>query len=330
MANEKNLYETLGVPKTASADEIKKAYRKLARKYHPDLNPGDKASEETFKKINQAYEILSNPENRTKYDKYGEQWQYGEQYEKARASQQQTQGSPFGGYDFNFGSSEGGGFEDILSQMLGGRTGRRRSHPQPGQSIEQPVDISLEEAASGTSRLLSFQMQKPCETCGGSGAKDKKVCPTCQGTGINPGIERLEVKIPAGVNTDSKIRLAGKGGYGQAGGQRGDLYLRIHVRPHEKFERKDDDLTVNVPVNLTTAMLGGEIFIPSLKGKLALKIPAETQNGRTFRLKGQGIPHLGKDGSGDLLAKVSIALPEKLTDTERDLFEKLRQLRPDS
>ncbi|PPD57987.1 DnaJ C-terminal domain-containing protein [Dehalogenimonas etheniformans] len=303
----KDYYATLGVSRTATEDEIKKAFRKLARKYHPDVNPGDKAAEAKFKEINEAHEVLSDKDKRAKYDKYGENWQHAEAYEKAGAGFRQYSGggTPFEGFDFqqgggSFGGSYGGeDVGDLFDQILRGG-GRRRPHR--GQDVDYEVEVSLEEAYHGTNRMLTMQGAKP---------------------------EKLEVKIPAGVNTGSRVRLASKGGEGVAGGPRGDLYLVVKVLPNTRFERKDDDLYTTVDVPLTVAVLGGEVHVPTIKGsRLALKIPAETQNGKTFKLTGQGMPHLGKNGNGDLIAKINVTLPTKLNEKEKELFAELAKIRP--
>jgi DnaJ-class molecular chaperone len=288
----KDYYKILGVDRKASEREIKQAYRKLARQYHPDVNPGDKSAEETFKQINEAYEVLSDKENRQKYDKYGDKWQYADQFEQAQRQQQAS------GWDFSQGGSRvfytEGDFGSIFDDLLRGfATGRGQPKPRRAQSQEYPVEVTLEEAYRGTTRTLSFADGK-----------------------------RLEVKVPAGVRTGSRVRLAGKGAHG------GDLYLRVTVKPHPTFERRGDDLYVGVSVPLATAMLGGEVQVPTLKGKVALKIPAETQNGRTFRLAGQGMPRLNNKSSGDLMAKVRVVLPDKLSAKEKELFQQLGELRP--
>jgi curved DNA-binding protein len=310
----KDYYKILGVDKKASEKEIKKAYRKLARKHHPDVNPGDDSAEDRFKEINEAHEVLSDPDKRKKYDQLGASWR---QY-------QHTGGQP-GGFDWGqwytqpgggrvhveyadlsdlFGG--GGGFSDFFSAVFGGAgrggstTGRTRGQPYatPGQDYEQEVEITLEEAFSGTTRVME---------------KDGR---------------RLEVKIAAGVQTGSRVRMRGEGGGSHGGGDKGDLYLRVKVLPHGTIERRGDDLYCDVPVDLYTAVLGGEVRVPTLKGGAMLRIPPETQGGKTFRLKGQGMPHL-KDAQkhGDLYAKVSVQVPEKLSDKERQLFRELANMR---
>jgi molecular chaperone DnaJ len=325
----KDYYNILGVKRNASAQEIKQAYRRLARKHHPDVNPSDKSAESKFKEVNEAYEVLSNKENRKKYDKYGDQWQYADQFEQAR--QQQTPFRDFsrsgGTTSFYFGEDDLGGLFDELFRGTGTRTYTRRAQPRRGRDIQSPVEVTLEEAYHGTKRTLSLQTEEPCPTCQGSGLIQNVPCATCQGLGIVPRIKRLEVKIPPGVKNGSRVRIAGKGQAGY-GGASGNLYLVISVKSHRLFERRGDDLHVEVPVPLTVAMLGGEVQVPTLKGKLALKIPAETQNGRSFRLKGQGMPHLDNSSRGDILAKLNIVLPNQLSPEEKELFRQLSELRP--
>lgn len=339
MVARKDYYSLLGVSKSATEKEIKAAFRKLARKYHPDVNPGDKTAEEKFKQISEAYEVLSDAEKRKKYDQFGDQWQFADQFRQSGAHR--TAGPTFQGADFSdiFGGETftyssggvGGGFESLLDELLrGGRGGgfSRRAQAVRGQDIEHPVEISLEEAFSGTSRLLSLQAEEVCPSCRGTGRIQRVICQECQGTGRVLRQKRIEVKIPPGVKTGSRVRIAGKGGEGQ-GGPAGDLYLLITVAPHPLFERQGDDIYVNVEVPLTTAVLGGQVKVHGLKGDLELKIPPETQNQSVFRLAGQGMPKLGKPNiRGDLRARVKVVLPSNLTPEERALFARLRQLRP--
>ena len=322
----KDYYSTLGVNRNASEHEIKQAYRKLARQYHPDVNPNDKSAEAKFKEINQAYEVLSDKENRQKYDQYGDQWQYAEQFAKARNQQQ----SPF--RDFSqAGESQGFRFEEadlnnLFGDLFSGGIRSRRTRPSRGQDIEHPIEVTLEEAYNGATRLISLETSEPCSRCHGTGRIKNVPCPVCQGTGEVPQLKRIEVKIPPGVKDGSRIRIAGKGGEGY-GGARGDLYLQISVKPHRLFERKGNDLYIEVEVPLVVAVLGGEAQVPTLKGKIALKIPPETQNGRTFKLSKQGMPHLGNSSHGDLLAKVKVVLLKNLSPKEKEIFEQLKALR---
>jgi len=328
----KDYYKTLGVARGASGDEIKKTFRKLARKYHPDVNPGDKKAEEKFKEINEAYEVLSDPDKRRKYDTLGPNWQeqFGPSFSGARRS------SPYGGrgtpFEFDTGSP---GFSDFFEALfgrsaMGGRSAggggmrgedlRRRA----GDNIEQPVEVTLQEAYVGGSRTFNIQSTEVCSTCKGTGEVGGKVCSTCNGQGMVPRNKRIQVKIPPGVDNGSKIRVAGEGQPGIGGGPRGDLFLVISVKPDAAFERKGDDLYVDVDVELVKVMLGGEVPVPIPDGrKLILTIPAETQNNRMFRLAGKGMPRLRGEGNGNLYARVKVVLPMHLSAEERALFEKL-------
>jgi molecular chaperone DnaJ len=325
----KDYYEVLGVKRGASEREIKQAYRKLARKYHPDVNPGDQSAEAKFKEINEAYEVLSDKEKRAKYDRFGDKWQYADQFTQAG-----TQQTPF--WDFSRGGATGFRFDgDDLGSLFeelirGSRAGTytRRARSRRGQDIEHPVEVTLEEAYHGATRLLNLEVGESCASCQGSGLIQNVPCSVCRGSGVVSRLKRLEVKIPPGVRDGSRVRIAGKGGQGYGGAANGDLYLVVSVRPHAVFKRSGDDLNVEVGVPLTVAVLGGEVQVPTLKGKLALKVPPETQNGRIFRLTGQGMPRLGKSGHGDLMAKVSVVLPTRLSDREKELFRQLGELRP--
>jgi molecular chaperone DnaJ len=329
----KDYYSLLGVSRSATEKEIKQSYRRLARQYHPDVNPGNKSAEEKFKAINEAHDVLSDPEKRKKYDQYGENWQHGDQF--AEAARQQSS------YGWNFTQQSGtqgtqfeeGDLESLFGNLFGGRraggSGGRASRSRRGEDIEYAIEVSLEEAYSGTLRNISMQSEQPCSTCRGTGRIQNVACSVCRGEGVIPQTKRIEVKIPAGVDNDSRVRIAGKGEPGLGGGPAGDLYLVISVQPHNVFERKGDDLYLNLPVPLTKAVLGGEIKVPTLKGtKLALKIPAETQNERIFRLTGQGMPHLGSNIRGDLMVTVKVSLPTGLSAEEKALFFKLNELRP--
>jgi curved DNA-binding protein len=317
----KDYYQTLGVSKTASQDEIKKAYRKLARKHHPDVNPGDKSAEEKFKDINEAYEVLGDPEKRQKYDQFGAQWQQWQQtggqpndFDWGRWT-----GQPGGGsYTYRtvtpdefqqmFGGN-GGGFSDFFEMLFGGRGTRSRTNnpfddwgfqarARSGQDVQHTIDVTLEEAFSGTTRALQWEDGR-----------------------------RVEAKIPAGVKTGSRVRLSGQGQPGSGGASSGDLYLEVNVLPHRVFTREGDDLRRTVPLDLYTAVLGGTVQVAALDRTVDLKIPAGTQNGRTFRLRGLGMPNLRQpDQRGDLYVAVDVRLPESLTGEERRLFEQLRAL----
>lgn len=313
----KDYYQVLGVGKTAKQDEIKKAYRKLARQYHPDVNPNDPNAEEKFKDINEAYQVLSDEEKRKKYDQFGSQWkqyqQTGGRAEDFDWSQWTSQGQPGGTqyrsvspeeFEQMFGGSFGG-FSDFFETLFGGMGGARstrqtsrRANPQAmrrGQDIEHPVDITLEEAFYGTTRLLSFE-----------------------------GGRRIEAKIPSGVKSGSKIRLSGQGAGGAPGA--GDLYLKINVLPHTKFERDGDHLRINQPVDLFTALLGGETRVQTVDKEVNLTVPPGTDSGMTFRLKGLGMPKLNKPNQrGDLYVTVQIQVPKDLTTEQKNQFKELQK-----
>jgi curved DNA-binding protein len=310
----RDYYRVLGVDKNANEKEIKRAFRRLARKHHPDVNPNDPQAEERFKEVNEAYEVLSDPEKRQKYDQLGADWQRW-QRGGGRPGDfdwgQWTSGAPGGGVHVRYGTPEdledlfGGSspFSDFFSQIFGGMGGnpggggfQYQMRPQRGQDYEQPVEITLQEAFHGTARMLEKDGQ------------------------------RLEVKIPAGAKTGTKVRMSGQGGAGGAGAPAGDLYLRVTVLPDQRFERKGKDLHAKVPVDLYTLVLGGELQVPTMTGNVVLTVPAGTQNGRTFRLRGKGMPDLRqKDEYGDLYAKVEVRLPKRLTQRQKELFEELRQ-----
>ena len=294
----KDYYKILGVPKTASESDIKRAYRKLAREYHPDQHSGDKKSEDRLKEVNEAYEVLGDKDKRRQYDQLGAQYQQW----------QRMGGDPRG---FNWGRGGvgvedlsdlfDGGFSDFFTSIFGGEPtrGRRAGARLRGQDVEQQVEVSLEEAFHGAQ--VTFRKN------------DKK---------------NLEVKIPAGVKPGSKVRVVGEGGAGMGNAPNGDLYLVIDVRPHERFNREGDDLLLELPIDLYTAVLGGEVSVQTLDGMLSLKIPPETQDGRTFKLRGQGMPHLrDPQARGDLLVKVHLRIPRNLSPEEKKLFTELARLR---
>ncbi len=315
-------YAVLGVDRNASASEIKKAYRKLARKYHPDVNPGDKEAEEKFKAINEAYEVLSDKEKRRKYDMLGQQYQQwqsmGGQPEGFDWSEWATGGRPGGGgihYEFVGDPGAAGAFSDFFRMIFGGmdmggfasmggtRTGghtRTQQRPVQGRDLEVETHISLEEAYHGTTRTIKV------------------------------GPKRLEVKIPRGARTGTRVRLRGKGQQGFAGGKAGDLDVIVTVDDHPIFRREGDDLHLDLKVPLYAAVLGGEVRVPTLDKPVTLRITPGTQSGRIIRLRGKGMPKLRQPESyGDLYAHVLVQIPTNLSDKERELFEQLRALRPD-
>jgi len=316
----KSFYDVLGVPRGASEKEIRTAYRKLARKLHPDVNPGDKAAEASFKQINNAYEVLSDAEKRRKYDKYGDQWEHADQIEEMQRRRGARFGNGGGFQQFDLGDLGGIG---NLGDLFGGVFGRGRGMARHGSDVQHQVDVTLEEAYHGTTRTLEMSAQEPCPTCGGAGEIAGAVCHTCDGARVVLRPRRLEVKIPAGVTTGSKVRVAGEGRQGFGGGEKGDLMLVVSVQPHARFERRGDDLHEEVEVPLTTAVLGGEVEVPTMTARVMLKIPPLTQNGRVFKLAGLGMPRLGHTGKGDLHARVRVRLPERLSDDQKRLFEEL-------
>jgi DnaJ-class molecular chaperone len=335
----KDYYKILGVAKTASADDIKKAFRKLARKYHPDVNPGDKAAEARFKEVNEAYEVLSDPEKRRKYDLLGPNW--AEQFGPPRSGARP--GSSGGNIPFDFGDPTG--FSDFFDALFGRRagttatpnaggparrpTGAPQAGPRQGDNLEQPLQITFREAYTGAMRTYTIQIPDVCPTCKGTGEVRGRLCPTCQGTGQTMRTRRLEVRIPAGVDNGSRVRLAGEGQPGVNGGPPGDLFLIISVTPDPAFERRAEDILTDAPTPLYAAILGGEIPVTLPDGKrVLLTIPPETQNSQIFRLAGKGMPRLKGEGAGNLLARIQVVLPRNLSPQERQRFEELARARP--
>lgn len=292
-------YKILGVDKTASADAIKKAYRKLARKYHPDVNPGDKEAEKKFKEINEANEVLSNPDNRAKYDKYGENWKHGEEYEKAQQQYRQQSQSYSG---FSGGDFEGEDFSDFFQSMFGGQgfgrsTRGSASGKFKGQDVYAELNLNLQDAA--TTHQQTFEING----------------------------KKVRITIPAGVYDGQQIKLRGYGNPGFNGGPNGDLYITFNIAPDSRFERIGDDLRTKVSVDLYTAILGGDIKVETLQGAVNLKVKPETQNGTTVRLKGKGFPVYKKEGQyGDLFVTYDVKLPTNLSAEQKEIFEKLKNL----
>jgi len=342
----KDYYRVLGVDRKADDKAIKSAYRRLARKHHPDVSKGAGAAEK-FKEINEAYEVLSDPEKRRRYDSLGPDWQ---RYAREPSSQPGA-GFP-GGFRVEYGNAEDlGGFSDFfrtifgdLGVRMGGRPGGRRTvdaegledllgrgrggGPRRGDDVQAGVDISLDEAFNGARKSFSLEMEEPCPACHGSGNVDGKPCPTCRGSGWQRARRQLEVKIPAGVRTGQRVRVAGEGGGGADA--RGDLYLVVNVAPHPLFERKGDDLQLELPITAPEAALGASIEVPTLRGRVSMKIPPGTSSGRTFRLPGYGMPRVKGAGAGDQLVRTKIVVPTSLTAEERELYTKLKDLRSDN
>ncbi|MCG0277563.1 MAG: molecular chaperone DnaJ [Thermanaeromonas sp.] len=351
----RDYYEVLGVSRDASAEEIKKAYRRLARQYHPDLNPGNKEAEEKFKEVQEAYEVLSDPEKRARYDQFGH---------AGLGADGAGPGPDFGGFDFGTASADFGTFGDLFDMFFGDPFGtRRRAGPQRGADVRLDLDISFEEAAFGTEKEVGVPRLERCPDCGGSGAAPGTYpvdCPTCQGTGqvrysqrtplghfqtirtcpqcrgtgtiiTSPcktcrgrgqvqRTRKIKVKIPPGVDTGARLRLAGEGEAGERGGPPGDLYVYINVRPHPIFRREGFDVICEIPVSMVQAALGDEIEVPTLDGKVRLKIPEGTQSGTSFRLKGKGIPRLNGTGRGDQHVVVRVLTPRNLTEKQKEIL----------
>ena len=361
MADKRDFYEVLGVQKGASDEDIKKAYRQAAKKYHPDLNPGDKSAESKFKEINEAYEILSDKDKRARYDQYG------------HAGVDPNYGAGQGGYN-PFTGGAGGGFNGDLGDIFesffggfggfGGNTGRRTQNgPMRGSDIEAHVMLSFEESATGSSKTVDFSKVEDCDQCGGTGAapgtspktctqcggrgqiratqqtpfgvvQTSKVCPACNGTGKTiekpcskcngqgrvRRTHKISVDIPAGVDNGSVVTVRGQGNSGANGGPAGDLLIVVSVRPHPIFERDGNDLWEELTITFAQAALGAEVMAPTLDGKVALKIPAGTQFGHTFRIKDKGIPDVHGRGKGSLFIKVNIDVPTKLTAQQQELL----------
>ncbi|MBI2766774.1 MAG: J domain-containing protein [Chloroflexi bacterium] len=326
----KDFYDALGVSRTASDKEIRSAYRKLARKYHPDVTPNDRAAESRFKEVTAAFEVLSDAEKRKKYDKYGDRWEQADQIEEMQKRQSAASWARNGpGSGTSFEASGLGDFGSIFDNLFRRERGGPRSQPsnRRGQDVETPIEVSLEEAFNGTTRTIRLQGAETCRVCGGTGEVAGALCHTCDGTGQVLKDRRLEVRVPAGVKTGSRVRVAGEGRPGIGGGVNGDLYLLVTVQQHNRFERKGDDLYIDVTVPYTDAVLGGEVPVQTMSGRVMLRIPELTQNGRQIRLAGKGMPALGPGAArGDLFARIRIQLPERLSAEERALFEQLRDL----
>jgi molecular chaperone DnaJ len=362
-------YELLGVQKSATADELKKAYRKKAVQYHPDKNPGNKAAEEMFKKVSHAYEVLSDTDKRAAYDRYG-----AAAFEGAGAGGMRGPGGMGGGFHDPFDifrevfGQQGGGAGSIFEEMFGGGGGGRDGG-RDGADLRYDLEITLEESAQGVEKEISFRKNVTCEqcdgsgaepgskrvtcttcrgagqirrsggiitftqtcpTCGGMGTKVDKVCTVCRGDGRVPKTTKLNVRIPAGVDTGSRLRSSGNGEAGVAGGRPGDLYIVLSVKEHELFERQGEDLFCEIPIKFTLATLGGTIEVPTLFGKASLKIPAGTQSGTTFRLRSKGMPSLRGSHQGDQLVRVHVEVPQTLTGEQRKLLEEFARISGDA
>jgi molecular chaperone DnaJ len=365
---EKDFYQVLGVPKNASQSDIRKAYRKLAQKHHPDANRGNREAEERFKEVSSAYDVLGDAEKRKQYDQVREMAASGVRFGGSGGPggrRVRVEDMPFGG----------GGFGDVgdLGDLFGlftGRAGRGAGgRSARGSDLQTEVQVSFEEAMAGTTVPLRIQGPAPCTTCGGSGARPgtaPDVCPQCRGTGTvaeNQGFfslsrtcprcggsggvvehpcptchgsgsvqrtRQFSVRIPPGVQDGARIRVTGRGESGAAGSAAGDLFVKVRVTPHQVFGRKGSDLTVDLPVTYPEAALGANVNVPTLNGAVTLKIPAGTPNGKTFRIRGKGAPRPRRGGHGDLLVRVQIDVPSKLSKEEKDLLQQLKQVQGQS
>lgn len=319
-----DFYEELGVGRGATEKEIRAAYRALARKHHPDVNPDGDEAAERFKRINEAYQVLSDEKTRRDYDEFGPNWRHADQLRSAGAGGRGA-GSPFSSFS---GFSGFGGLEDLLSQAgFGGGSSGRGRRATGRQRLETTAEITLEEAYHGTQRVVSFYGSAPCTACRGSGRNGAAACAACRGYGAVERERRLEVAIPAGVNDGDRIRVRPDDAT--------EVSLRVSVRPHREFERAAADLSVDVVVPYLDAVLGGEVEVPTMTGRVALTIPAGTRHGRLIRLAGKGMPRRrgdggqpsGGDGFGDLVARVIVGLPEEVSEEEKGLFEQLKTIR---
>lgn len=352
MADKRDFYEVMGVPKNATDDEIKKAYRKLAKQYHPDLNPGDKEAEAKFKEVNEAYEVLSDKDKKARYDQFGH-----------------------AGVDPNFGGGAGGGspfsgdidLGDIFNSFFGGFGGQRQANPNAprrGSDTEAVVNISFEEAAKGCRKTVSFnkvdacadcsgtgakkgtsaktcsqcggsgqvrinqrtpfgmvQTARTCDRCGGTGKVIETPCDTCKGSGKVRRQKSIEINIPAGIDNDQMLNVSGQGNAGTNGGPNGDLHVYVNVRPHPIFERRGDDIWCEMPITFTQAALGAEVVVPTIDGKVSYQVREGTQPGDVFKLKGKGIPHINGRGRGDQFVRMTIEVPKNLSQKQKDILK---------
>ena len=329
----KDYYKILGVERTASEEEIRKAFRNLARQYHPDVAKDKKTAEEKFKEINEAYEVLSDPEKRRKYDQLGANWKQGADFRpppgwERRARRSGGDAESFSDFQFHFG---GTGFSDFFEQFFGSRGGRgsgpgfrdgAQEASERGQDVEADIMVTLEEASNGAIRPVSLRREAMCERCGGSGQINRRVCPQCEGSGQTSKVENYQVKIPAGVREGQRLRLAGRGEAGFGRGPAGDLFLRVRFAKHPDYRVEGDDLYCDLDLAPWEAVLGTHLSVPTLGGQVRIKIPPGAQNGQKMRVRGRGLPLRG-GGSGDLYVVLHLQVPKRVGDRERALWEQL-------
>jgi molecular chaperone DnaJ len=364
---EKDYYQVLGIPKNATTAEIKKAYRKLAQQHHPDANAGDEAAESRFKEISAAYDVLGDEEKRKQYDQVRDMAAsgFGSRPPGGDGAGGGFPGGFPGGARVRF--EDFGDLGDLFGGLFGGSGRSARTQPTRGADLETEVRVSFDESMQGTTKAVRIQGPAPCETCHGSGAAPgtspidcpqcggtgaiavnqgpfqmaqtcprchgsgrvvETACPTCRGSGTQRRVRSFQVKVPTGVKDGARIRLAGRGEPGPAGGQPGDLFVRVRVQPHPIFARSGNDLVLELPLTYAEAALGSNVQVPTLNGPVTMKVPAGTQNGRTFRLKGKGAPRRG--GHGDLLVTVQVEVPRKLSKQEKELLKQLRDIEDES
>ena len=362
-ATKQDYYELLGVPRKAAQKEIRQAYRKLARKYHPDLNPGDKSAEEKFKQVQEAYDVLSDTKKRQMYDQFG----FDAERRTAAPPEQEQPGTHFDFGGFDFGGSSGTNFRDLFGQFFRGGGGAAAAEAEPGSDLEYGIEIDFWEAVRGTVKKVTISRLETCETCGGAGAvgqpqtcevcggtgqvsqvsgrmrfsvtcsrcggtgKVRPICRVCGGEGRVRRAETIDVRIPAGVQTGSRVRVPGHGNAGTHGSPPGDLYFIIEVKAHQYFQRRGDDLYTAVPITVSEAALGAKIEVPTLDGRSLLRVPPGTSSGQKLRLREKGVSSVRQPGKrGDMYVELQVVVPKPVDERVRDLLRELARLEPEN